>query len=243
VKTLMISDLHLDDERPELTEILVRFLRGDARSAHSLYLLGDIFEAWVGDDDDAPLVDRVARELRAVADSGVKVFFMHGNRDFLLGNTYADRAGFEILNDPTVVELGGIRTLLSHGDRYCTADLEYQAFRKQSRDPLWQKGVLGMPLAARRGLAAQARQKSMQRQKELGPLAEITDVADAAVIADLEQAGVERVIHGHTHRPNSHQLTLGSGRSAERIVLSDWRTTGEAFEVKADGSYQRHELR
>ena len=244
MKTLFISDLHLDEQRPDLTEILIRFLRRDARSATSLYLLGDIFEVWVGDDDDSRLVAQIGSELRAVADAGVHTYFMHGNRDFLLGNAYAERAGMTLLADPKVMNLGGVPTLLSHGDKYCTTDVVYQEFRKTSRDPAWQQHMLSQPLAVRRAIAAKARQQSVEHQKALGgAMGEIVDVVEQEVIADLERAGVRRIIHGHTHRPAEHTLTLSDGSKAERIVLSDWRTTGEALEVHDDGSFERHVLR
>ena len=140
------------------------------------------------------------------------------------------------------MKIGGVETLLTHGDRYCTGDVEYQQFRTISRAPAWQAHVLSQPLAARRALAAQARQKSIEHQQKMGGVSEISDVVDSEVITDLETARAHRVIHGHTHRPGAHKLTLGDGSSAERIVLSDWRTTGEALEVRADGSIARHTL-
>jgi UDP-2,3-diacylglucosamine hydrolase len=245
VSVYFVSDLHLEDDKPHLTEIFVRFLRGRARSARAVYLLGDIFEVWIGDDDPAPLVTRIAAEIRAVADSGVDVFFMHGNRDFLLRKAYADRAGMQLLEDPITVTLGGIPTVLAHGDRYCTDDTAYQAFRQKARSPEWQAKVLGWPLWRRRLTARLARYLSKRRYqkkvRQTGNANQIGDVAQEAIIQAFRDHAVPRMIHGHTHRPAEHDVDLGNGRG-QRIVLSDWRETGEALEVRDDGTFVRHTL-
>jgi len=217
--TLFISDLHLDESRPQIVELFERFLGGAACGADALYILGDLFESWIGDDDDAPLPARVARALRELRDRSAPVYFMRGNRDFLLGADYAARAGMTLLDDPTVIDLHGERTLLMHGDTLCTDDGEYQKFRARVHDPAWQREFLSKPLPQRRAFAAQARGESRKHTSTASP--EIMDVNQAAVESTLRAHGVRRLIHGHTHRPATHRFDLG-GQAAERIVLGDW---------------------
>jgi UDP-2,3-diacylglucosamine hydrolase len=217
--TLFISDLHLDASRPHIVDLYTALLEGSAREADALYILGDLFESWIGDDDDSPLAARVAAATRALRDSGVPVYFMHGNRDFLLGNNYAARAGMTLLADPSTMELHGEPVLLMHGDTLCTDDVEYQKFRERVRDPNWQGAFLGKPLAERRAFAAQARDES--RKHTAGAKPDIMDVNAEAVAATMRAFGVRRLIHGHTHRPATHRFEL-DGRAAERIVLGDW---------------------
>lgn len=219
MSTLFISDLHLDEARPQITELFARFLANEARGAAALYILGDLFESWIGDDDDAELPARVAHALRALRDSGTPIYFMHGNRDFLLGADYAARAGMELLAVATIVDLAGERTLLMHGDTLCTDDIEYQKFRMLVRNPAWQAQFLAEPLAERRAFAAQARGES--RKHTAMKAVEIMDVNQAAVASAMREHGVRRLIHGHTHRPATHRFEL-DGTSAERIVLGDW---------------------
>lgn len=219
MSSLFISDLHLDEARPQIVDLYTRFLERQARGADALYILGDLFESWIGDDDDSALAEQIASATRAVRDSGVPVFFMHGNRDFLLGAEYAARAGMSLLTDPTLVELDGERVLLMHGDTLCTDDVDYQKFRALVRNPEWQRQFLAKPLAERRAFAAQARGES--RKQTSMKAAEIMDVNQVAVEAALREHGVRRMIHGHTHRPATHRLEL-DGKAAERIVLGDW---------------------
>ena len=219
MSSLFISDLHLDQARPQIVDLYTRFLNQEARNAQALYILGDLFESWIGDDDDSALAQQVAAATRAVRDNGVPVFFMHGNRDFLLGADYAARAGMILLTDPTIVELGGERVLLMHGDTLCTDDVDYQKFRALVRNPEWQRQFLSKPLSERRAFAAQARGES--RKQTAMKAAEIMDVNQAAVEAALREHGVRRMIHGHTHRPATHRFDL-DGQSAERVVLGDW---------------------
>ena len=167
MSTLFVSDLHLDPERPAITALFGRFLDGQARGADALYILGDLFEAWVGDDDPSAAGAFVAERLRALVDAGVPTYFLRGNRDFLLGEAYAARCGMTLLDDPTVVDLYGTPTLLLHGDLLCTDDTAYQQFRAQTRDPRWQAQFLAQPLAARLAFAAQARAASQARYGEL----------------------------------------------------------------------------
>jgi UDP-2,3-diacylglucosamine hydrolase len=216
---LLASDLHLDPAQPARVEAFLRFLAGPARDAASLYLLGDLFEAWVGDDDDDPMVERVAEALATLTESGVSVHFQRGNRDFLLGAGYAARCGMTLLDEAEVRPIGGMPTLLMHGDQLCTRDLAYQAFRRQARDPAWQRQVLAQPLAARRALAVKARAESRAHTADTS--AEIMDVDPDAVRDALAAHGVRRLIHGHTHRPAIHRFAIADG-DAERIVLPDW---------------------
>ena len=233
--TLFVSDLHLDPERPAITELFGRFLDGEARDADALYILGDLFEAWVGDDDPSAAGDFVARKLRALADAGVPVRFVRGNRDFLLGEDYARRAGMTILPDPAVVMLHGEPTLILHGDLLCTDDTAYQQFRAQTRDPRWQEQFLSQPLDARLAFAAQARAASKARYGELqasGESETITDVTPATVREWFKRYGMRRMIHGHTHRPAIHD----EGDGNTRIVLGDWYEQGSVLRVDADGA-------
>ena len=235
--TLFISDLHLDAERPAITELFGRFLREEARGADALYILGDLFEAWVGDDDPSETGARVAEGLRAVAAAGTPVHFIRGNRDFLLGDAYARRAGMAVLPDPAVVTLYGTPTLLMHGDTLCTDDAAYQAFRAQTRHPQWQAQFLAQPLAARLAFAQAARAASKAHQAGLqgaGTMEAITDVAPSTVDATLVRYGIDTIIHGHTHRPAVHALDI-EGRPCQRIVLGDWYEQGSVLRVDADG--------
>jgi UDP-2,3-diacylglucosamine hydrolase len=219
VTVLFISDLHLDESRPQIVGLFQQFLRTEARSAQALYILGDLFESWIGDDDDSALVLSVAQALHETARSGVSICFMHGNRDFLLGADYARLAGMTLLADPQVIELNGERTLIMHGDTLCTDDVEYQKFRALVRDPRWQAQFLAKPLAERRAFAAQARGES--RKHTAMAKAEIMDVNAGAVASAMRTHGVHRLIHGHTHRSATHRFEL-DGQPAERIVLGDW---------------------
>ena len=235
--TLFISDLHLDPERPAITRLFGEFIDGEARGAEALYILGDLFEAWVGDDDPSETGAFVAQKLRALSDAGVPVFFMHGNRDFLLGAGYARQAGMTLLEDPTVVELYGRRALLMHGDTLCTDDAAYQQFRAQTRDARWQQGFLAQPLAARLAFAQQARAASQARQGELreaGTMETITDVAPDAVEVAFRSHGLDLLVHGHTHRPAVHALEV-DGRACTRVVLGDWYEQGSVLRVDEGG--------
>jgi len=234
--TLFVSDLHLDAERPQVTQLFGRFLREQARDAHALYILGDLFEAWVGDDDPSDTAAYVADELATLRNRGVPTYFMRGNRDFLVGEEYARRAGMAILPDPAVVVLYGRPTLLMHGDLLCSADVRYQQFRAQVRNPAWQQQFLAQPLAARMAFAQQARAASKAHQSGLadaGAMDAITDVTPETVEATLARFGIARLIHGHTHRPAIHDLDIG-GRAHQRIVLGDWYDQGSVLSVMGD---------
>ncbi|WP_297792385.1 UDP-2,3-diacylglucosamine diphosphatase [uncultured Marinobacter sp.] len=217
--TLFISDLHLEESRPDITEAFLGFLENRARGVEQLYILGDFFEAWIGDDERTPLQEQVAEALKALSDSGTAIFLMHGNRDFLIGEDFCARAGAKLLDDPTVVDLYGTPTLLMHGDSLCTADVEYQKFRENMRNPQWQQMILQRPLEDRQQMARQLREISMAKNQ--GKEEFIMDVTPEEVVKVMEEHGVQRLIHGHTHRPAEHQLEA-NGKPARRIVLGDW---------------------
>lgn len=225
---LLISDLHLDPERPGLTRAFFDFLERAARGAldnnasraAALYILGDFFNVWIGDDDDAPLCADVARALKRLADAGTAVYLMHGNRDFLMGESWAAACGATLIHEPYVLHNGNAQFLLMHGDALCTRDTEYMAFRAMVRDPAWQQAFLTRPLAERRAFAEQARARSKTMSSNKPD--DIMDVTPSEVERVLDESGVATLIHGHTHRPAVHELR-GARR---RIVLGDWDARG-----------------
>jgi UDP-2,3-diacylglucosamine hydrolase len=229
---LFVSDLHLDTSRPAITRLFLDFLAGPARQAEALYVLGDLFEAWLGDDDPGEPGATVCAALKALADSGVPVFMMRGNRDFLFGPGIAARCGATLLPDPCVVDLHGRPTLLMHGDLLCSDDVGYQAFRRQVRDPAWQETFLGQSFAARQAFAVQAR--SASREHQSGMAESISDVTPATVAETMAHHGVDRLIHGHTHRPGIHSMSVVD-RTATRVVLGDWYEQGSVLQVDGDG--------
>lgn len=230
--TLFISDLHLDPERPAVTALFLEFLAARAREADALYILGDLFEAWIGDDDASPLNLEVIQGIRACVDAGTPVFVMHGNRDFLLGERFAAQSGCVLLADPARIDLYGVPTLLMHGDLLCTDDTEYLAFREMVRDGGWQTELLAKPLAVRREMAAEMRRNS--RDKTAGKPETIMDVNPDTVLDTMAQHAVVQLIHGHTHRPGVHGLQL-AGQAARRFVLGDWYDQGSLLECDRDG--------
>jgi len=231
--SLLISDLHLSVDRPDLAATLTDFLAGPATRAQRLFVLGDLFEFWVGDDAlDEAFTSDVAVAFRALADRGVAVHLMHGNRDFLLGEVFLDRSGMRLLEDPTVLDLHGVPTLLMHGDTLCTDDVAYQAFRRHVRDPAVQRQFLAQSLEARRRQVGEVRATS-EREKQAKSM-EIMDVSPSAVDAVLRAHGYPRLIHGHTHRPARHEHEVDDHR-CERWVLSDWDTGPEALRVDETG--------
>ena len=230
--TLFISDLHLEAARPEVGEQFLAFLEGEARGAEALYILGDLFEYWIGDDDPDPYFAQMKSALRRVTDAGVPVFFMHGNRDFLVGEGFAADTGVRLLEDPTPVDLYGRTVLLSHGDALCTDDLAYQAVRRMTRDPQWQAAVLARSIEERRAMAREARTESAAYGSGIDP--GISDVNQGAVEDLLRTHGLTTLLHGHTHRPAVHAFLL-DGAPATRIVLGDWFTQGSVVRWNADG--------
>lgn len=235
---LFVSDLHLDAARPRIVRMFLDFLRDQATHADALYLLGDLFEYWVGDDDPQPVGNDIADGLSALAHSGVPVNFLRGNRDFLLGAEYARRCGFAILPDPCVIDLYGRPTLLLHGDLLCTDDVDYQRFRLQTREPAWQEQFLEQPLEARIAFAQRARAASIDHQRSVrGPSEreDITDVSQATLQNTYARYGIATMIHGHTHRPAIHTL-VAEDQPRTRIVLGDWYEQGSVLRVDADGA-------
>jgi UDP-2,3-diacylglucosamine hydrolase len=230
VSTLFISDLHLTEERPEANERFIEFVEDTARGAEALYILGDFFEYWIGDDDlEEPFNAVIVGLLAGLSASGVRLYFMHGNRDFLVGERFCAASGASLLSDSVVHEIQGVQTLLVHGDTLCTDDVEYQAWRRKARDPAFQADFLAKPIAERRRLSAQMREKSKEVVR--GKTAEIMDVNAQAVAEALRRHGVRRLIHGHTHRPGRHKV----GSDSERWVLPDWYGRGGYLEVDKRG--------
>ena len=231
--SLFISDLHLATERPRIVEQFFSFAGGAAAGAHALYVLGDLFEYWVGDDDlDDPLNRSVAEAFSNLAANGTAIYFMHGNRDFLVGGGFARRASARLLQDPVTVDLHGTPTLLMHGDTLCTDDVEYQKFRAYARNPQNQARFLALPVAARRAEMTALRLKSESAKQDKS--AEIMDVNPEAVEQALREAGYPRLIHGHTHRPARHVHRV-DGRECERWVLGDWYDTGSYLRCDENG--------
>jgi UDP-2,3-diacylglucosamine hydrolase len=231
---LFISDLHLEDRRPEMTAQLLALLQGEAREAEALYILGDLFEFWIGDDVLSPTAERVADGLKTLSGTGVPCYFMHGNRDFLIGPDYAERAGLQLLPETVELDLYGDPTLLLHGDTLCTDDVAYQAFRQQVRNPAWQQAFLQQSVEERFAIARQARDASKQHTSSASM--EIMDVNQQAVNDAYSTHGLRHMIHGHTHRPNFHEHTLDDGEGAYRIVLADWYRSGSFLRVSPKGA-------
>ena len=231
--TLFISDLHLSPDRPEPIAAFQALLRGPARGAAALYAIGDLFDAWLGDDQlREPLPAAVATTFADLAASGTPIYLQRGNRDFLLGDRFAQASGATLLPDAVVHDVQGTPTLIMHGDQLCTDDVDYQRFRAYWQDPDHRRRLLALPYFVRRGIAAFFRAAS--RRATAGKAEVIMDVNADAVGAALREHGVARMIHGHTHRPARHELVV-DGRRCERYVLADWYTTGSYLRVDADG--------
>ncbi len=236
--TAFISDLHLSPERPGITEVFLRFLSEDATQADALYILGDLFEHWIGDDDiHREFNALIVGALHALTQRGKPVFVMRGNRDFLLKALFEKQSGAQIIEDPTVADLYGHKTLLMHGDTLCTGDVRYQAFRKRARSPVSQWLFLALPLSSRRKLVERTRRFS-EKEKQVKSR-EIMDVTHAAVENAFRTHPCGRLIHGHTHRPARHEHRI-DGVSCERWVLSDWYTHGEYLRCDASGCQVVH---
>jgi UDP-2,3-diacylglucosamine hydrolase len=238
---LFISDLHLQAAHPETCTAFYAFLQDRATAAQALYILGDLFEYWAGDDDLAdPLHHDIATAIRAVSDAGVAVYWIAGNRDFLVGSAFAAATGATLLAEPHVAEIGGQRITLVHGDAECTEDINYMAFRAQVRDPAWQAQFLAMPLSQRKAIIAGMREGSKEAHSTKRDC--IMDVAMPAVAELFARSGSDVIIHGHTHRPALHQQ--GARR---RYVLPDWEPYAEParggwIAITSDGVITRHDL-
>ena len=221
--SIFISDLHLCPTRPAISQTFFDFLRGPAARAEALYILGDLFEYWAGDDDNDPFNASVLAALRDLAHTGIKLFLMHGNRDFLIGDRFTADAGARLLPDPTLLDLYGTRTLLMHGDTLCTDDVGYQEFRAKVRNPEYQRQFLAQPLLSRKQIIAGLRTENTEKKQSKSE--SIMDVTPATVDAVLREHSYPRLIHGHTHRPALHRH-LVDGHACERWVLADWYTKG-----------------
>ena len=228
--TYFIADIHLSEDRPDITDCLLSFLKDEAPQAEALYVLGDLFEYWIGDDNKTPFNDKIAAAFKALS-LNTPVFFIHGNRDFAIRDGWAQQAGMTLLPEQAVIDLYGNPTLISHGDELCTMDVAYQKFRKKSRGWWWPRLMLALPLSYRRKVAENGRKKSKMNQS--GLTAEIMDVTPEEVVKAMEKFNVQRFIHGHTHRPNIHSLEA-NGKPATRIVLGDWYDQGSVLKVSTD---------
>ncbi|QJP10510.1 UDP-2,3-diacylglucosamine diphosphatase [Pseudomonas multiresinivorans] len=235
MSVLFISDLHLEAERPDITRAFLHFLSTRARSAQALYILGDFFEAWIGDDGMDEFQHSIARALRELSDRGTRIYLMHGNRDFLIGKAFCREAGCTLLRDPSLIDLGGEKILLMHGDSLCTLDVAYMKLRRWLRNPLTLFILRNLPLATRHKLARKLRKES--RAQTRMKASEIVDVTPAEVEKIMRDKGVRILIHGHTHRPAVHELEI-DGRPARRIVLGDWDRQGWALEADEQGMRQ-----
>jgi len=231
--TLLISDVHLCAARPEIARIFLEFLRGPAREAESLYVLGDLFEYWAGDDDlDDDFNASIVAGLVEYARAGHVLRIMHGNRDFLLGEGFSRACNGQLIEDPHPIDLFGTATLLMHGDTLCTDDHDYQAFRAEVRSPVWRKNFLSLPLAQRKHQIEALRRGSESEKKRKAP--ELMDVSARAVEAVLREYGCPRLIHGHTHRPARHEHDV-DGKICQRWVLADWYRVGSCLRCDEQG--------
>jgi UDP-2,3-diacylglucosamine hydrolase len=235
---LFVSDVHLDTATPEAVEQFLEFVATHAINAEALYILGDLFETWIGDDDRDATKERVRNALRALTQSGVACFLLHGNRDFLIGRDFCTGTGSRLLADPIVAELDGERVLITHGDALCIDDHPYQELRSIVRTPQWQREFLALPLTDREKFADRARTGSKQHTSNTAY--RIMDVNADAVTAAFRVAGVRRMIHGHTHRPGVHDLSI-EGEPAQRIVLGAWYSEG-SYLAYENGRYDLREL-
>ena len=229
---LFISDLHLDPARPDVAQAFFRFMEQQAPKADALYILGDFFEAWIGDDMQHEFIDAVKQSLRTLIETGIPVYLMHGNRDFLIGKLFTEETGCQLLEDPTLLELFGRKVLLMHGDTLCTRDVDYLAFRQMVRNPDWQKDFLSKSLAERLAIAQNIREVSKEKTGQLQY--EIMDVTPSEVEKVMAEQDAQLLIHGHTHRPAIHQLEV-NGKAAERVVLGDWHSAGWMLSFSEDG--------
>ena len=234
--TLFISDLHLQVSQPDIVEIFRRFMQNQAKAADAVYILGDLFEVWIGDDDHTDFNRSIQLILKTfTSTTGIPVYLMHGNRDFLLGQGFARNTGCQLIADPRVIQLYGKSVLLKHGDDLCIDDKGHVRFRAATRHPVVQKIFLSLPLFFRRYLARKIRRIS-EKNNQSKPMA-IMDVNAGAVERAMQAVQVAQLIHGHTHRPAIHALQV-NGHAAERIVLAAWHRQGSALVYHESGEYQ-----
>lgn len=230
---LFVSDLHLHASRPAVTDCFLRFLADTASQAEALYILGDLFESWIGDDAPGTTGVQVSVALRRLTDRGVRCHFMRGNRDFLISGGFAAESGINLLTDESVIDLYGERALLMHGDTLCTDDHAYQRYRRIVHWPLTQALYLALPMGTRKRIEAQLRSKSMEAHGNKPAM--LMDVNQQAVVDIMELHGVSLLIHGHTHRPAIHQFANAQGEAATRIVLGDWYEQGSVLRWTRSG--------
>ncbi|BFN28366.1 MAG: UDP-2,3-diacylglucosamine diphosphatase [Gammaproteobacteria bacterium HGW-Gammaproteobacteria-9] len=232
---LLISDLHLEEERPDISRAFLHFLETRACQAEALYILGDFFEVWIGDDAMTPFQRSIAQAMRSLSGGGTRIYLMHGNRDFMLGKSFCRAAGCTLLADPSVVELNGERVLLMHGDSLCSRDEGYMRLRRLLRNPFSLFVLRNLPLSTRRKLARKLRNES--RTQTRMKASDIIDVTPELIPRVLAEYRVRILIHGHTHRPATHDLVV-NGQTAQRIVLGDWDRQGWALQVDESGFHQ-----
>ncbi len=229
--TYFIADLHLAQNRPDITACFLSFLQNDAPKAEVLYILGDLFEYWVGDDDDSSFIVEISQAIKTLSMLGCKIYFIHGNRDFLLGKRFAKQSGMELLPETTLIDLYGKPVVIMHGDTLCTRDVGYQKFRKKSRSWWWQAIIKSLPLSVRRKIANNYRDQSASATAMKSQ--DIMDVTESEVINCLSQHQSQLMIHGHTHRPDIHDIVV-SNQAAQRIVLGDWYEQGAWLKATPD---------
>ena len=230
--TAFISDLHISESHPEIGEQFVDFLANRALNYKMLYILGDLFEYWLGDDDINPYLNKIKKALRDYTRSEIPTYFIHGNRDFLIGERFSAETGIKILSDPTIIQLNNQDALISHGDLFCTDDISYQATRKLTRDPEWQNMMLNKSIEDRKFFAFEARMKSKNHMKDLAD--NITDVNQTEIANTFKEFNLKTIIHGHTHRPAIHNLNI-QNTDHQRIVLGDWYDQGSCLEWDESG--------
>ena len=226
--TYFIADLHLAQNRPDITACFLHFLKKEALKAQTLYILGDLFEAWIGDDDDSAYLTTIAKALTTLSSFGTNIYYIHGNRDFLLGKRFAQMSAMTLLPEVDLIDLYGQEVVIMHGDTLCTRDIAYQKFRKKSRSWWWQTIVKSLPLFIRKKIAADYRKKSAAATATKSQ--DIMDVTPQEVVNCLENHQSQLLIHGHTHRPAIHEL-IANSKEAQRIVLGDWYEQGAWLKV------------
>ena len=230
--TLFLSDIHVSDQHPEISQHLKEFLLKEESKTNAIYVLGDLFEYWLGDDDPNPSFAEIKNLLKKLSNKNISIFFMHGNRDFLIGESFAEETGCQILHDPYVIDLFDKKILISHGDIFCTDDKEYQLFRNQTRDPAWKESILSKSLSFREEFAKKARLESSKHTNSKKN--EIMDVNKDEILKMYEKYNVEIIIHGHTHRPAIHDIYF-NGKDCQRIVLGDWYEQGSILRCDETG--------
>ncbi len=230
--TLFISDIHISEQHPEICDQLIDFLENHTQQSKALYILGDLFEYWLGDDDTNPEYKRIKLALKKISNKNIPTYFMHGNRDFLIGESFARETGITILSDPSIIELYNEKILISHGDIFCTDDIDYQSSRKLTRDPNWQKIILGKSLEERKAFAYEARKKSSIHTQKTNEA--LMDVNQSEINKAFKKYGLNKIIHGHTHKPAIHNSII-NGEPYKRIVLGDWYEQGSVLKWSQSG--------